>query len=70
MNEYQVTIAYKAVFTVKVKAGDSIDAECIAQKAFEKQREKFYSPKFHIERDYYDSYGCVNMDETYNMITG
>lgn len=70
IEEYEVTISYKAVITVMVSAKDRGDAESIALKHFEnKERKKwFQSSKINLLDDSYKVSGSLNMDETWNIL--
>lgn len=71
MTQYQVTIGYKAVLTVNVKAGNEKDASEIAMIEVEKMRDKISSmSRINLETDNYSPKGdgVVNMDKTWNLI--
>jgi len=61
---YQVTIGYKAVVSVNVKASNEDEAKKIALEEFEKYRH--FGSKCDIQNDTYDAYGILDMDKTWN----
>ena len=67
MTNYQITIGYKAVITVDVKASDEKEAKDIALKKFKEQRDKINAKTIHIEDDNFKADGCLDMDATWNM---
>lgn len=64
---YQITIGYKAVITVDVKADNEEEAKEIALSKFHKQKNKIFSSSVHIQDDNYNAYGILDMDATWNM---
>lgn len=70
MKNYQVTIGYRAVITVDVKAESEEDARMKALDLFKKkEREPFCNSKgFSLCDDRYAADGVVDMDETWNAI--
>lgn len=64
---YQVTIGYKAVICVNVKAGDETEAKKKAIELLEKQKDKFYTSGIELQADYYKADGVLDMDATWNM---
>ncbi len=63
---YLITLAYRAVLTVGVKATDESEAKKLALEEFEKYRH--FGNKIDIEDDCYNAHGAINMDETWNKI--
>lgn len=69
MTNYQVTIGYKAVICVDVKASSPEEASKKAIEIMAKQKDKFYSKsRFNLQDDTYKSDGVLDMDETWNML--
>jgi 2-methylaconitate cis-trans-isomerase PrpF len=68
MTEYQITIGYRAIVTITVKADDEDAAKNIALKIMEKQKKKMISAKVNIENDNYKCDGILDMDGTWNSI--
>ncbi len=68
MQNYQVTIGYKAVITFDVKAESEGDAKDEAIKEMNKIRDKIYKGKAILQDDNYKADGILNMDETWNML--
>lgn len=67
--EYQVTIGYKAVICVTVKADSESDAREIAVATMANQRDKMFKKQgFELQDDSFDAHGVLNMDETWNMV--
>ncbi len=64
---YQITIGYKAVICVSVKAENEIEAK---QKAIDQFKNKFChggASNINIEDDHYKVDGILDMDATWNM---
>lgn len=68
MTNYQITIGYKACICVQVKAEDAEKAEAIALEIFKNKKDKMYSSKIELQDDSFAAYGCLNIDETWNMV--
>lgn len=68
MTNYQVTIGYKAVISIDVKADSEDEAKKKAIKIMEKSRDKMVSSTVQINDDNFKADGCLNMDETWNMV--
>ena len=69
MNNYQVTIGYKAVITIDVKAEDEKTAKDMAVKIMGKQRDKMFTKNnFILQDDTFRADGILNMDETWSML--
>lgn len=66
--EYQITIGYKAVITVTVKAENESDAKQLALEEFKDKFQRPGSNKINIEDDNFKVDGVLNMDETWNMV--
>lgn len=64
---YQVTITYKAVVIVSVKAESESIAKERAIDLFSKTK-KFDSKKIDIQVEETNTCGCLNMDKSYNLI--
>lgn len=68
MTNYQVTIGYKAVVCVDVKADNEKEAKEIAIKMFSKEKNKaFKTQKVALQDDNYNADGCLDMDATWHM---
>lgn len=66
---YQITIGYKAVICVDVKASDEKEAKEKALEMFKKSRDKSFSTNsIHIQDDTFNTHGILNMDETWNKL--
>lgn len=64
--DFQVTIGYKAVLTVNVKADTEEEAKTKSMKEFENYRH--FGKNINIEDDNYKTQGVLNMTETWNML--
>lgn len=64
---YQVTIGYKAVICVNVKAESEEEAKLLAIDKFEFNRERMYGKNIDLQDDCYRADGVLNMDATWNM---
>lgn len=68
MKNYEITIGYKAVITVSVRAGNETNAKKIGLAEFTKNgRGSFKGKKVQLQYDNYKVDGCVDMDATWNM---
>lgn len=67
MTNYQITIGYKAVICVDVKALNEEDAKQIALEKFKSAKEKAFSRTVTLQDDNYDAHGCIDVDATWNM---
>lgn len=63
---YQLTIGYKAVITVNLKAENEEQAKKLALEEFEKYRH--YGNKCDIQDDSFNVYGVLDMDKTWNAL--
>ena len=69
MTEYQVTIGYKAVINIAVKAESEDDAKEIATAIMTDQRDKMFKKRgVDLQDDSFAAYGVLDMDETWNML--
>jgi hypothetical protein len=68
MTNYSVTIGYRAVIEVNVKAESEEDARVLALKELEKMRGRIASRNLNLNDDYYKTAGVLNMDESWNMV--
>lgn len=68
MINYEVTIGYKAVITVSVKAENEGEAKQLALKKFETSKDKIVNKAVFIQNDSYKAGGCLDMDATWNTI--
>ena len=67
MKNYEITIGYKAVISVSVKAADEKEAKDIAVKKFANKRGKLNGGGIQIQDDNFKADGIVDMDATWNM---
>lgn len=67
---YQVTIGYKAVICIDVKANSEEEARQEAIEIFiDKERKKWYKTRnVHLQDDTFGDHGIVDMDETWNQL--
>jgi hypothetical protein len=63
---YSVTIGYKAVIQIDIKADNEEDAKKQALEYFNQYR--FFGNKSTINDDNYKVEGILNMDATWNMV--
>lgn len=64
--EYQITIGYRAVVTVTVKAESEDEAKKLGLDYFRDKRN--FGAKANIEDDSYKVDGILNMDNTWNAL--
>ncbi len=67
MKNYQITIGYKAIVCVDVKASDEKEAKDIAIKMFAKKKNKIYGNAIQLQDDNYKADGILDIDATWNM---
>lgn len=66
---YQVTIGYRAVISIHVKAEDEKTAKEQALKIMKQKRDKMFDQKtIFLQDDRYGADGILNMDETWDML--
>lgn len=66
---YQITIGYKAVVCVDVKASDEKEAKEKSLELFKKQRDKMmFTSQIQLQDDTFNTHGILNMDETWNQL--
>lgn len=66
---FQITIGYKAVVCVDVKASDEKEAKEKALELFKKQRDKMmFTSQIQLQDDTFNTHGILNMDETWNQL--
>jgi uncharacterized protein YbjQ (UPF0145 family) len=64
---YQITIGYRAIITIDVKADSEEEAKEQALKIMTTQRDKmFKNGVINLQDDNYKADGVLNMDETWN----
>ena len=68
MTNYDITIGYKAVITVAIKANSEQEAKERAINEFVKARDKMISGKVTLNDDTFKVHGVLDMDETWNML--
>lgn len=68
MANFQVTIGYKAVLSISVKAESEEDAKDKALKIMKEARTKLTTGKMALEDDSYKADGVINTDNTWNML--
>lgn len=67
--EKKITIGYKAVICVNIKASNPDEAKKLAVEQMAKARDKmFYKTKLELQDDTFKADGVLNMDETWNML--
>ncbi len=64
---YQITIGYKAVITVSVKAENEEEAKKKGLDLFKDKFQRSGSERINIEDDNFKVDGIVDMDRTWNM---
>lgn len=67
MKNYQITIGYKAVICVDVKASNEKEAKEMAVEKFAKQKDKMFGKGVALQDDNFKADGCIDMDATWNM---
>lgn len=67
MKNYEITIGYKAVITVDVKAANETEAKDIALKKFDEKKHKLFNSGIFLQVDNFKTDGCIDMDATWNM---
>jgi hypothetical protein len=66
---YQVTIGYKSIVCVDLKAENEEEAKKMAVKIFSDERHKMFSKRnVTLQDDSFRADGVLNMDETWNML--
>jgi len=68
MTNFDITIGYKAVFSVSVKANTEEEAKQQAINEFVKNRNKMIVGKVTLQDDNFKVHGVLDMDETWNML--
>lgn len=64
---YNITIGYKAVTSVNVKATNEEEAKKEALEIFKFNKDKMFKSSLILEDESFKADGCLNMDETWNM---
>jgi len=66
---FQVTIGYKSVICIDVKAETEDEAKKEAVSIFSKEKDRmFVKRNVNLQDDNYKADGVLNMDETWNML--
>lgn len=68
MTNYEITIGYKAVITVDIKANSEEQAKELAINEFVKNRNKMIVGKVSLQEDNFKVHGILDMDETWGML--
>lgn len=68
MTNYQITIGYKAVINVSVKAENEKDAKEIAINLFKEQKDKMFRRGVELSDDNFKADGVLDMDATWNLV--
>lgn len=68
MTNYEVTIGYKAVISINVKAESEEDAKVMAVDIMRQRRDKMPNYKCFIQDDNFEADGIINMDATWNQL--
>lgn len=66
--KYQITIGYKAVVCINIKANDEKEAKEIAIEQFRIAKDRIYKNGVELQDDNYKADGILNMDETWNIL--
>lgn len=67
MKNYQITIGYKAVICVNIKADNEEEAKETAIEKFAAQKSKIFKNGIELQDDNFKADGILDMDATYNM---
>lgn len=68
MTNYQVTICYKAIININVKADNEIEARQEAVEIMKVQRDKMFRRRgFDLQDDNFKADGVLDMDATWNQ---
>jgi len=67
MRNYQITIGYKAVISVSVKANSEEEAKEKALEKFKKNKDKLFVNGIDLQDDNFKADGILDMDATWNM---
>lgn len=65
---FQITIGYKAVICVNVMAENEKEAKAKAIEIFKNRKDKVFKSQIDLQDDTFDAYGCVDLDQTWNII--
>lgn len=65
--EYQITIGYRAVINVSVKAETEAEAKSKGLEIFRNAKDKM-AARVDIQDDNFAAHGILNMDETWNQL--
>jgi len=66
---FQVTIGYKSVIYIDVKAETEEEAKKKDMEIMSNKKEKIFTKRnVHLQDDSYNAYGVLNMDETWEML--
>lgn len=69
MTNYQVTIGYKSVICIDVKADSEDEAKEKAIEIMKKERDKMFNRQnVNLQDDSFKADGVLNVDETWNML--
>lgn len=68
MTNYQITIGYKAIISISIKANSEQEAKEKAINEFVKNRNKMLTNKITLEDDSFKVNGILDMDETWGML--
>lgn len=68
MTNYDITIGYRAVLSVGIKANSEDEAKEKAINEFVKARNKMLGGKVNLQDDTFKVNGILDMDETWNML--
>ena len=68
MKNYDITIGYRAVITVAIKANSEQEAKEKAINEFVKSRNKMIGGKVSLQDDTFQVHGILDMDETWGML--
>ena len=68
MTNYQITIGYKAVICVNIKASDEKEAKDIAINKFAKKKDKIFGNGIELQDDNFKADGILDMDNTWVIL--
>ena len=66
MTNYQITICYKAIIAVNVKAISESEAKQLALEKFGNAKDKIFNRGVELQDDNYKADGILDMDATWN----
>lgn len=64
---YQITIGYRAVISVNVKAENEAEAKKLGIEKFKGVKDKIFKKDVELQDDNFKADGCIDMDATWYM---